>query len=102
MNPDIRQVRQRVTTGLHTPDQSNPGQEAAMAAATSATSGPRGQAPAGPPRGRIQWVRAQDLLQHHATRLAEWHARGQENLVTKMRHGMRQITPNVSAPVVTA
>ena len=89
-SPDIRQVRQRVTTELRQAETArSSGEEAAMAKATSPTT----QHPTAATQGRssIRWVPLAEVLQGRGMRLAELHAHGQENLIRGMRHGMSQV-----------
>ena len=89
-SPDIRQVRERVTTELRQAEaQRSSGEEAAMAKATSPTT--QQQTATAPSKGSIRWVPLAEVLQGRGMRLAELHAHGQENLVKKMRHGMSQV-----------
>ena len=88
-SPDIRQVRERVTTELRQAEaQRSSGEEAAMAKATSPTTQQTTKASG---KGSIRWVPLAEVLQGRGMRLAELHAHGQENLVKKMRHGMSQV-----------
>ena len=92
MTPDVRDVRQRVTTELHPPGTTaaeismlarqtdpawrhdNPAENRAAAAA-----------------GGVRWVNALDVLQNQGARLSGLHADGQENLVRHLRGGMAQL-----------
>ena len=110
MSTDVRQVRERVTAELH----QRGGQESAVSelarhkdpslAGTSGSAQTLSRQWAG-----LQWVNVSEVLQRHGTRVADWHARGQENLIRSMRHGMtraavarRGVVRKASLPPVSA